>query len=351
MKGPTPSGRSLLRTPLSPEQLRSHATAHRIDAVWDRLQNNLPGVTPAQGALTPRARSGVWVAALALTASAFAAGIVVGVRVSEPGPAQHVALSAEPSEPAAGELLRSTAALPQQLHPAGGLLDAKRASAARNGTRRPKRAALRRHPAKPAESTSGASEALTSVEAAASLSVPQWQLFAQQGEYEMALATLDAGGGFDAAVDEASAEQLMLLVDVARATGFRQRAVQALRRIISQHGSDPLAPLAAWSLGNMLENSGDREGAAQAFAAYRTLSPQGDFAQDALVREIRMAVEHGDAQLANDLVAQYDRAFPNGRRGDEIREQLASLPAIGPMPLSVDAGEPSQVESVSEQRP
>lgn len=351
MKAPSHSERSLLRTPLSPEQLRSHATSHRIDAVWERLQNSLPGVAPSQAVPTSRARSGVWLAALALTATAFAAGMVVGVRVSQPGPAQHVALSAEPAGSVAGGLPRNIAAQPQRAQPAGGVLDAKRASAARSVTRRPKRAPLAVHPAAQADSVSTVPEPLTSVDPAATLSVPQWQLFAQQGEYEMALATLDASGGFDAAADEASAEQLMLLVDVARATGFRQRAVQALRRVVGQHGSDPLAPLAAWSLGNMLENSGDREGAAQAFAAYRTLSPQGDFAQDALAREIRMAVEHGDAQLANDLVAQYDRAFPNGRRGDEIREQLASLHAIGPMPLSVDAGEPSQIESSNGQQP
>ena len=75
----------------------------------------------------------------------------------------------------------------------------------------------------------------------------------------------------------------------------------------------------------MLEKAGDQAGAADAFAAYRALSPQGDFAEDALARQIRMAVSQQDAQLANRLAAQYDQSFPNGRRAQEIREQLAKL--------------------------
>jgi hypothetical protein len=166
---------------------------------------------------------------------------------------------------------------------------------------------------------------------------PLWQLAAQQGEYQTALAELEASGGFDTVVGQADADQLMLLADVARATGFRQRAVLAWRRVINQHASDPQAPLAAWSLGNMLEKAGDQAGAADALAAYRALSPQGDFAEDALARQIRMAVTQQDAQLANRLAAQYDLSFPNGRRAQEIREQLATLRGESSVALGNDA--------------
>jgi hypothetical protein len=185
---------------------------------------------------------------------------------------------------------------------------------------------------------------------------PQWQLLAQQGEYDASLSALEANGGFEGAIDQATADQLMLLVDVARVTGHRERAVEALRRVISQHGSDPLAPLAAWTLGNMLDKAGDREGAADAFAAYRTLSPQGDFAEDAIAREIRMAVERGDDSLANRLAAQYEQTFPNGRRAQEIREQLAALHSAGrargaagsdTAGQSADAGAPEEPQSAA----
>jgi tetratricopeptide (TPR) repeat protein len=177
----------------------------------------------------------------------------------------------------------------------------------------------------------------------------QWQIFAQQGEYDASLASLEANGGFEGAIDQATADQLMLLVDVARVTGHRELAVEALRRVISQHGSDPLAPLAAWTLGNLLDKAGDHEGAADAFAAYRTLSPQGDFAEDALAREIRMAVERRDESLAKGLAAQYEQAFPNGRRAQEIREQLAELRSPGAGARIADAGAPDSPENDSPQ--
>jgi hypothetical protein len=169
---------------------------------------------------------------------------------------------------------------------------------------------------------------------------PLWQLAAQQGEYQIALGELEANGGFEAVATQADADQLMYLADVARATGFRQRAVMAWRRVISQHASDPQAPLAAWSLGNLLEKAGDPLGAAEAFAVYRGLSPQGDFAEDALAREIRMAAAQQNAQLVNRLAAQYDQAFPNGRRAQEIREQLAKLQRGAT--VSADAGAPEE---------
>ena len=49
-----------------------------------------------------------------------------------------------------------------------------------------------------------------------------WQRLADEGQYAQALVTLEATGGFDAALRDATADQLMSLVDVARATGQRQ---------------------------------------------------------------------------------------------------------------------------------
>jgi hypothetical protein len=174
-----------------------------------------------------------------------------------------------------------------------------------------------------------------------------WQLAAQQGEYQMALGELDASGGFEAVAAQADADQLMYLADVARATGFRQRAVMAWRRVISQYVSDPQAPLAALSLGNMLEKAGDQAGAAEAFSVYRALSPQGDFAEDALVRQIRMAAAQQDAQLANQLAAQYYQSFPNGRRAQEIREQLGKLRGDPDPAAAVDAGSAEEEQAPS----
>jgi TolA-binding protein len=149
-----------------------------------------------------------------------------------------------------------------------------------------------------------------------------WQRLADEGQYVQALASLEASGGFDAALRDATAEQLMSLVDVARATGQRDRAIVALRRIVSEHGTDPNAPVAAWMLGNELAKSGDLAEAEQAFAMYRALSPNGDFAEDALARQIDMAAEQGNLEHARKLADQYLKEFPDGPRSADMQLDL-----------------------------
>src|SRR5690606_19114612 len=179
---------------------------------------------------------------------------------------------------------------------------------------------------------------------------PQWQRLANGGEYEAALFVLSQVGGFEAAVQDSSPEQLMLLVDVARATGQRHRAIAALRRVVDHHPGDPVAPLAAWSLGDLLERAGDRKGAVQAFAAYRALSPEGDFAEDALVRELRSAVERRAVGTAKALAAQYERDFPEGGRSEEVARWVSQLEfqVVEEGDAGVPAGVDDQTEAVDE---
>ena len=163
-------------------------------------------------------------------------------------------------------------------------------------------------------------------ERAKRLSPPGWQRLANNGEYEAALVEITQSGGFERILATASAEQLMLMSDVARAPGQQQRALAALRRIVSDYPADPVAPLAALNLGNLLEKMGDGAGATQAFAVYRSLSPKGDFVEDALVRQISSAVSAGQQELARSLVAQYESDFPDGRRADEVARWSEQLP-------------------------
>jgi TolA-binding protein len=179
---------------------------------------------------------------------------------------------------------------------------------------------------------------------------PLWQRFANSGEYESALVEIGQAGGFEQVLAVANAEQLMLLADVARATGQRQRALAALRRILADYRDGQTAPLAAFSLGTMLEKAGDQAGAAQAFAVYRSLSPRGDFAEDALVRELRSAVDQNERERALQLLAQYESEFPtaplpslgSGSPGDELRhsEEVRRLRErlLGAGTSDVDAG-------------
>jgi hypothetical protein len=116
----------------------------------------------------------------------------------------------------------------------------------------------------------------------------------------------------------------MSLVDIARASGERGQATSALRQVLA-HPEAPEAPLAAWTLGNLLDQAGDQPGAAQAFALYRRLSPTGDFAEDAAARQIDVALAEGNAELVTQLVEDYARDFPHGRRLGEFRRAEKAL--------------------------
>lgn len=180
---------------------------------------------------------------------------------------------------------------------------------------------------------------------------PSWQRFANAGEYETALFILGQNGGFEKALSEADAEQLMLLSDVAWATGQRQRSISALRRVVQEFSAEPAAPLAAWSLAKQLEKVGDKQGALKAFADYRALSPEGDFAEDALVRQMKDAAERGDQARLKELASQYDVQFTDGRRAADVARWL-SRSTDGNLPdAGVEALTQETEESVPEDRP
>lgn len=154
-----------------------------------------------------------------------------------------------------------------------------------------------------------------------------WLPLAERGDFAGALEKLDEAGGFDVALLSAGPDELMSLVDVARTMGRDDRAVQALRIVVEQYRADDNAPVAAMMLGNLLSRLGDAEGAAEAFALNRSLSPGGDFAEDALVREFEMAASASDVVAARRLRVQYEQDYPDGRHRDELRIEFEGLVA------------------------
>ena len=144
------------------------------------------------------------------------------------------------------------------------------------------------------------------------------------GDFPGAKRALERQGGFDVAIAHASPSELMSLVDIARASGERGQAASALRQVLA-HPEAPEAPLAAWTLGNLLDQAGDQPGAAQAFALYRRLSPTGDFAEDAAARQVDVALREGNLELVTQLVEDYARDFPHGRRLSEFRRAEHAL--------------------------
>ena len=100
-------------------------------------------------------------------------------------------------------------------------------------------------------------------------------------------------------------------------------------------------------LGNELFKAHDLAGAEQAFAMYRALSPNGDFAEDALARQIDMASEQGNLDRARGLAEQYLKEFPDGPRTADIQSELGRW---GRDPKASASGEePKQVPKRSSQ--
>lgn len=293
---------------IAPSSLQDHGSDERLDRIWSRLDSNLES-RPA------RARGALWWAPATLVI-VFGAGVLVGSRWTSGAGASAPSLAPEAAQPASTS--QTAPASPPPAEPTLPSLDGQRSA--------PAPRTLRAAP--PLSPTSLLVPELSPTSPPTLVlppaGPPEWQRRAQQGQYAAAARLIEQSGGFGSVIGQGSAEQLMILVEVARATGQRARAVEALRRVLERFPSDPNAPIAALTLGNLLEAMGDRAGAQKAFAAYRSLSPKGDFAEDALARQVEAATEHGDLELAKKLLEQYEKDFPSGRRLRDLKAQLAA---------------------------
>jgi TolA-binding protein len=206
--------------------------------------------------------------------------------------------------------------------------------------------------------------------ASARKEAPGWYGLWRNDDLEAARLAIQAQGGFAAVIEQASPEQLMAMADIARSAQESSHAIAALRRVVERFPWDPNAPIAALTLGNMLERAGDRAGAAQAYQVARSLSPGGEFAEDALAHEVDSALEHGELEHARALLEQYAREFPTAQRLPELRtaverasraergrdpsprdaavrrvEAGKAEPGSSGQPIAPDGGQPRAVES------
>ncbi|HYP74613.1 MAG TPA: hypothetical protein VER12_01585 [Polyangiaceae bacterium] len=286
---------------ISKAALRDYDSSEQSVAVWRRLKTELRGYKPRE----PRSAL-LWLCAPALAAVLFGSGVFVGARFIRPQALPFV--QAEPrlaAAPAAGPVLAKNTAEPEAALPETKVL--------RTHTRRSARLS-----ASPSEPLGYGSLDTSAHAAPAQAAAPEWQRLVEIGDFPGARRALDRQGGFDVAMSHASPSELMSLVDIARASGERGQAISALRQVLA-HAEAPEAPLAAWTLGNLLDQAGDQPGAAQAFALYRRLSPTGDFAEDAAARQVDVALREGNLELVTQLVEDYARDFPHGRRLGEFR--------------------------------
>jgi transmembrane sensor len=92
-----------------------------------------------------------------------------------------------------------------------------------------------------------------------------WRELAEQGAHDEAYRVIGRAG-LEARARTASAEQLMLLADVARLSGHPNEAIAPLERLIAEHPSDGSAPVAAVVLGRIeMDRLGRSDRARRAF--------------------------------------------------------------------------------------
>ena len=287
--------------------LRDYAGSEPTRSIWRRLELDL---RPSRRTERRSPLLWAWAWAPAFAVTLFGSGVFVGSRFLRPQALPFV--QAEPqarAAPAAAALIPKNAIEPELPEPV-------KATPTR----------LRRVPSAGASIAEplGYGIVAESPRPTQAPAAAEWQHFLEQGDFAAARRALDRQGGFDVAIAHASPSELMSLVDIARASGERNQATSALRQVLA-HPDAPEAPLAAWTLGNLLDQAGDAPGAAQAFALYRRLSPTGDFAEDAAARQIDVALAEGNADLVRQLLEDYARDFPHGRRLSEFQRAESVL--------------------------
>lgn len=152
---------------------------------------------------------------------------------------------------------------------------------------------------------------------------PDWKARASEGDFATAyrLAYEPAAPGEAQRQEGLGPGDLLLLADVARLSRHPAAAVPPLVRLLREHGSDPRAPLAAFTLGRVqLDDLGRPREAAESFRRAEDLDPNGPLAQDALAREVEAWSRAGETGRARERASAYVQRYPNGRRLRSVRQ-------------------------------
>jgi transmembrane sensor len=148
-----------------------------------------------------------------------------------------------------------------------------------------------------------------------------WRKDARAGDYGRAYEELHAGGP-EAVRDDAA--DLMLAADIARLSGHPEDALRPLRAVCDRHSGDRRAPVAAFTLGRVLDDLGRPAEAAAAFQRARVLWPAGPLAEDALSREADAWHRAGRTGAARAAAAAYLAGYPSGRHVAAMRTIVGS---------------------------
>ncbi len=153
-----------------------------------------------------------------------------------------------------------------------------------------------------------------------------WRDLARRGDYAMAYDQL-GGAGVARVERTATADELLVLADVARLSGHPAEAVSPLERVLREHPSDPAAPLAAFALGRLeLDALGHPTRAVAAFERSLALGVSRSLEEDVRARLVEALVRAGERERARLAAEEYLGRFPSGRRAGAVRRLVGVDP-------------------------
>lgn len=152
-----------------------------------------------------------------------------------------------------------------------------------------------------------------------------WRALAQHGDYDRAYALL----GHDGVARESTAsspDDLLALADVARLSGHPADAVAPLETLLSRHGRDDAAPLAAYTLGRVLLSLSRASDAAHAFDRALSLGAPRAIEEDARLQLVRARAAAGDRAGAQRAADDFRARYGEARGAQSLQRWLGTTP-------------------------
>ena len=187
------------------------------------------------------------------------------------------------------------------------------------------RSAVRRHTAPHlAQTAAGAAPSIASAPPAQPEPAVEWKALAREGAFASAYNALGSTGVVKETARAPRSEDLFALADIARYSGHPASAVSPLEEIVLHHREEPLAAMAAFTLGKIqLESLGDPKRAAEAFAQAVELQPPRGILESAYARLVESRAKAGDDAGARTAAAEYLKRFPEGQFRKEMESWLS----------------------------
>jgi transmembrane sensor len=146
-----------------------------------------------------------------------------------------------------------------------------------------------------------------------------WRDLATRGAYADAYQALGANGIGREVTRSVTAEDLMVLADVARLSGHAAEAVGPLTRVVSEHIDDSRAPLAAFTLGKIhLGTLAQPAAAARDFSQALALGLPSGLLEDAYAYLVEARAKAGDPDGARAAYESYLQHFPKSARSESV---------------------------------